>query len=168
MYLRKWSVYLFKMIVKIHICLICKDTFLYNFFLTYLLNWLQHKITQQGLICHKTNQSLQSICWSIFSTHWGIQLHYFPHYFFDKFQQVCCNRMLSSFTKLNLVLGQGQKNRTLSKHLFISYIFIDASEWVISDVSFGFGGGSGLATSDPPSPKWPSWHWSYSNSHPGS
>ena len=31
----------------------------------------------------------------------------------------------------------------------MSYIFIDASGWVISDVSFGFMGGSGLATSDP-------------------
>ena len=30
------------------------------------------------------------------------------------------------------------------------YIFIDASRWVISDVSFGFtGAGSGLAASDP-------------------
>ena len=32
--------------------------------------------------------------------------------------------------------------------LFISYILIDASGWVISDVSFGFMGGSSLATSD--------------------
>ena len=31
----------------------------------------------------------------------------------------------------------------------ISYILIDASGWVISDVSFEFTGVSGLATSDP-------------------
>ena len=33
--------------------------------------------------------------------------------------------------------------------LFIPYILVDASGWVISDVSFGFMGVSGLATSEP-------------------
>ena len=37
-----------------------------------------------------------------------------------------------------------------NNNLFISYIFINASGWVISDVCFGFmAGGSGHATSDP-------------------
>ena len=55
-----------------------------------------------------------------------------------------------------------------SNLVFISYTFIDASGWVISDVSFGFMGGGRVLLHQTPSPKWPSWHWSYSNSHPGS
>ena len=47
--------------------------------------------------------------------------------------------------------------------LLISYIFIDASGWVIRVVSFGLTGGFGSCNIRPPSSKWPCWHWSYSN-----
>ena len=40
-------------------------------------------------------------------------------------------------------------------NLFISYIFIDASGWVISDVSFGFMGGFGSCNIRPPRPNDP-------------
>ena len=42
-----------------------------------------------------------------------------------------------------------EKMKKICFFLFISYIFIDASGWVFSDVSFGIMGVSGLATSDP-------------------
>ena len=51
---------------------------------------------------------------------------------------------------------------------FIPYILVDASGWVVSDVSFGIMGGFRVFQHQTPSPKWPSWHRSNSNSHPGS
>ena len=41
------------------------------------------------------------------------------------------------------------------KQIFISYIFVDASGWVISDVSFGFMGGFRSCNIRPPRPKYP-------------
>ena len=54
----------------------------------------------------------------------------------------------------------------LNDTAFIPYILVDASGWVVSDVSFGFMGGFRVFQHQTPSPKWPSWHRSYSNSIP--